>query len=77
MAKKRPNKVERERLKTIGEMPCYACFQDGRETIAITTRASRLPTGVYPARHSDWLLRTISAVFQMLLSRFKTLYRPH
>ena len=34
MAKKRPNKVERERLKTIGEMPCYACFQDGRETNA-------------------------------------------
>ena len=34
MAKKRPNKIERERLKTIGEMPCYACFQDGRETNA-------------------------------------------
>tara|TARA_Y100000996_G_scaffold318115_1_gene254250 strand:- start:206 stop:520 length:315 start_codon:yes stop_codon:yes gene_type:complete len=34
MAKKRPNKVERERLKTIGEMPCYACFQDGREVQA-------------------------------------------
>ena len=32
MAKKRPNKVERERLRTIGEMPCYACFQDGFET---------------------------------------------
>ena len=31
MAKKRPNKVERERLKTIGEMPCYACFQEGKE----------------------------------------------
>ena len=29
--KKRPNKIERERLKTIGEMPCYACFQDGKE----------------------------------------------
>ena len=34
MAKKRPNKIERERLRTIGEMPCYACFQDGRETNA-------------------------------------------
>ena len=34
MAKQRPNKVERERLRTIGEMPCYACFQDGRETNA-------------------------------------------
>ena len=31
MAKKRPNKVERERLKTISEMPCYACFIDGKE----------------------------------------------
>ena len=31
MGKKRPNKVERERLKTIGEMPCYACFIDGKE----------------------------------------------
>ena len=29
--KKRPNKIERERLKTISEMPCYACFIDGRE----------------------------------------------
>ena len=31
MAKKRPNKVERERLRTIGEMPCYACYIDGLE----------------------------------------------
>ena len=34
MARKRPNKIERERLATIGNMPCYACFQDGRETNA-------------------------------------------
>ena len=34
MAKKRPNKIERERLATIGNMPCYACFQDGREVQA-------------------------------------------
>ena len=34
MAKKRPNKIERERLATIDNMPCYACFQDGRETNA-------------------------------------------
>ena len=27
-------KAEKERLKTISEMPCYACFQDGRETNA-------------------------------------------
>ena len=31
MAKKRPNKIERERLTTIGNMPCYACFQEGKE----------------------------------------------
>ena len=29
--KKKPNKLERERLATIGNMPCYACFQDGLE----------------------------------------------
>ena len=34
MAKKRPNKIELERLATIGNMPCYACFQDGREVQA-------------------------------------------
>ncbi len=38
-------------------------IEDGKETIAITTRASRLPTGVYPARQSDWVLRVISAAF--------------
>jgi len=32
--KKKPNKLERERLATIGNMPCYACFIDGRETNA-------------------------------------------
>ena len=32
--KKKPNKIERERLKTIAEMPCYACFQDGFENQA-------------------------------------------
>ena len=31
MGKKRPNKIERERLATIGNMPCYACFIDGKE----------------------------------------------
>ena len=38
-------------------------IEEGKETIAITTRASRLPTGVYPARHSDWALKVISAAF--------------
>ena len=33
MAKKKvKTKAEKERLQTISEMPCYACFQDGRET---------------------------------------------
>ena len=32
MAKKKvKTKAEKERLKTIAEMPCYACFQDGVE----------------------------------------------
>jgi len=30
MAKK-PNKLERERLQAVADMPCYACFIDGRE----------------------------------------------
>ncbi|BAQ91568.1 HNH endonuclease [uncultured Mediterranean phage uvMED] len=35
MAKKKvKTKAEKERLQTIAEMPCYACFQDGRETNA-------------------------------------------
>ena len=31
---KKPNKLERERLQAVADMPCYACFQDGRETNA-------------------------------------------
>ena len=31
---KSKTKAEKERLQTIAEMPCYACFQDGRETNA-------------------------------------------
>ena len=34
MGKKRPNKIERERLQAIADLPCYACFQDGREVQA-------------------------------------------
>ena len=35
MAKKKvKTKAEKERLQTIAEMPCYACFQDGREVQA-------------------------------------------
>jgi len=29
--KKKPNKLERERLQAVADMPCYACFQDGLE----------------------------------------------
>ena len=34
MAKKRPNKIERERLQAVADMPCYACFIEGREVAA-------------------------------------------
>ena len=29
--KKSKTKAEKERLQTIAEMPCYACFQEGKE----------------------------------------------
>ena len=29
--KKHKTKAERERLQTIANMPCYACFQEGKE----------------------------------------------
>ena len=32
--KKYKTKAEKERLQTIAHMPCYACFQDGREVQA-------------------------------------------
>lgn len=35
----------------------------GPNEVAITTRATRLPTGVFPARHSDKALKVISAAF--------------
>jgi hypothetical protein len=28
---KNKTKLEKERLEIIGNMPCYACFQDGKE----------------------------------------------
>ncbi len=31
MAKKRPTKLEKERLQAVADLPCYACFQDGFE----------------------------------------------
>lgn len=37
--------------------------EDGLQAVAITTRASRLPSGVYPARHTDRALAIISAAF--------------
>ena len=46
MAKKRPNKIERERLKTIGEMPCYACFQDGKGEVQAEVHHIRKHTGM-------------------------------
>jgi len=35
----------------------------GPNEVAITTRATRLPTGVFPARHSEKALKVISAAF--------------
>ena len=44
MAKK-PNKLERERLATIGNMPCYACYIEGRE-VAAEVHHIRSHTGI-------------------------------
>ncbi|MEW5422826.1 NAD/NADP octopine/nopaline dehydrogenase family protein [Amorphus sp. 3PC139-8] len=45
-----------------GTLP-WLCRKHGENLIAITTRATRLPTGVFPARHTDRALEIISAAF--------------
>ena len=45
-----------------GTLP-WLCRKHGPAEVAITTRASRLPTGVFPARHSERALAIISAAF--------------
>lgn len=46
MAKKKvKTKAEKERLQTIAEMPCYACFQDGLE-VASEVHHIRSHTGI-------------------------------
>jgi len=45
MAKKRPNKIERERLQAVADLPCYACFQDGLE-VASEVHHIRSHTGL-------------------------------
>ena len=46
MAKKKvKTKAEKERLQTIAEMPCYACFQDGLE-VASEVHHIRSHTGL-------------------------------
>ena len=46
MAKKKvKTKAEKERLQTIAEMPCYACFQDGLE-VASEVHHIRTHTGL-------------------------------
>jgi len=44
--KKKPNKLERERLQTISEMPCYACFQDGKGEVPSEVHHIRNHTGI-------------------------------
>lgn len=45
-----------------GTLP-WLCRKQGPEEVRITTRASRLPTGVLPAKHSDRALEVISRAF--------------
>ena len=45
MGKKRPNKIERERLQAVADLPCYACFQDGLE-VASEVHHIRSHTGL-------------------------------
>ena len=43
--KKHKTKAEKKRLQTIGEMPCYACFQEGKE-VASEVHHIRKHTGM-------------------------------
>lgn len=45
-----------------GTLP-WLCRKHGDNLIAITTRATRLPTGVFPARHSERAFSVIAAAF--------------
>ncbi|MDQ0315355.1 NAD/NADP-dependent octopine/nopaline dehydrogenase family protein [Amorphus orientalis] len=45
-----------------GTLP-WLCRKHGDNLIAITTRATRLPTGVFPARHSERALAVIEQAF--------------
>lgn len=45
-----------------GTLP-WLCRKKGEDSVRISTRASRLPTGVLPAKHTDKALKIISAAF--------------
>jgi opine dehydrogenase len=45
-----------------GTLP-WLTRKHGANVVAITTRASRLPTGVFPARQAAWALEVIRAAF--------------
>ncbi len=45
-----------------GTLP-WLTRKHGPNEVAITTRATRLPTGVFPARHTEKALKVISAAF--------------
>ncbi|BAQ91360.1 HNH endonuclease [uncultured Mediterranean phage uvMED] len=44
--KKVKTKAEKERLQTIAEMPCYACFQDGKGEVPSEVHHIRKHTGM-------------------------------
>ena len=51
-----------------GTLP-WLCRKQGEAEIRITTRASRLPTGVFPARLTDGALEKLGAVFPGAIER--------
>jgi hypothetical protein len=53
MGKKKPNKLERERLQAVADMPCYACFQDGLEMQSEVHHIRSLKLGSGMGKKSD------------------------
>ncbi|MEL7564195.1 MAG: NAD/NADP octopine/nopaline dehydrogenase family protein [Dehalobacterium sp.] len=48
-----------------GTLP-YLARKHGEDTVAITTRASRLPTGIFPANCSDSAFKTLKKIFSAI-----------
>lgn len=51
-----------------GTLP-WLCRKQGQDSVRISTRASRLPTGVLPASKTDMALKVISAAFPGAIER--------